>query len=180
MADKIQTNPETPIYFANLGLPQDSGLIPNNFPVAAFSAQSLNAGSGWMSSAYDLGPGPRTTIFEWRASGRVNKNAAIGTGISIFVIPMDPVSNLVDGNLGSGNSLVAPFNCRRNLQSLGMLEQDGTVPGGDPDGYNTLLTSGLVQIYSRAFSVMYWNSTSYALAPSGQLLKFTPIPDEVE
>ena len=168
MASKIKTDPEPSIYFL---APSDSGLVPSGNLMSFFTPGNLPPASGRVSNLYDLGPGPRTSLFEWRAVTQLSAGSG-NTGQTIEqYIACSNDGNLIDGMVPKTDSYITNPDQRRNLSYLG---------GVTIDGNSTLITSGLTQIFSRYVSVSWWNSTSNNLGPSGHMLILTPVPDELQ
>ena len=173
MPNKIKIDPETPIYFVD---PAVSGTLPQaGSSLVKFTASSLLNGSGYMSDLLDLGPGPRTNLFEWRSSVTTGSSPIVGQAVEQYLVCSDGVN--VDGNLGSGNQLVTAFDKRRNLMNIGSVMVDSSITGN-----NTFITSNFIQIYSRYVAVFWWNNTGVPLAnyPSGNFMILTPVPDEIQ
>lgn len=167
MTNKIKTDPETAIVFCSAsGNP--------NMPLGAFWVQFnvdyLPPGSGHLSAQYDLGPGPRTTLFEWRQVSQIIPSGTIGNSVESHIVCGNGV--FTDGNFSGGDQVVANPDGRRNIHYLGATEIDAS-------GNAMLVTSGLTQIYSRYTQVMFWNNTTQNLA-SGSMLILTPVPDELQ
>lgn len=168
MPSKIKTDPETPIYFLS---PADSGLVPSGNLINFFMPSNLPAGSGQCSNLYNLGSPPRTTLFEWRSIAPLTIGSGnVGQTIEQYIACSND-GQTIDGSLPvTGTGLQNPDQ-RRNLGYIGPLTLDGNP---------TLITSGFVQIFSQYVSVMWWNSTTNALAPSGNMVILTPVPDELQ
>lgn len=166
MPNKIYTNPETPIVFQPSGNPFPSGAgIPSGV-VVNFVPDSTPGGNGRISAQYDLGPGPRATLFEWR--GRANTNDSVGASVDAYISTSNSV--LQDGALSTAEGPLNAVDKRRNLQFCGSMTVDGSPPSQ---------SSGLVEIFGRYISLVWWNSTSNPLG-TGNYFILTPIPDEIE
>jgi hypothetical protein len=168
MASKIKTDPESSIYFLK---PSDVGLVPSGDSSATFNPSNLPAGSGHNSTLYDLGPGPRTTLFEWRSVAQLSGGSGNpGTSVEQYLACSND-GTLIDGMIPGVDSGLQNPDQRRNLDFMGALTEDGN---------STLVSSGRVHIFSRYVSVVWWNSTPNALGPSGNLVILTPMPDELQ
>lgn len=168
MSSKIKSDPEPSIYFVS---PADSGIVPSGNLINFFTPGNLPPGSGRVSNLYDLGVGPRTTLFEWRAIAQLSAGSGnVGQTIEQYLACSND-KNYVDGMVSKTDSYLTNPDQRRNLGYLG---------GVTLDGNGTLITSGFTQIFSRYVSVAWWNSMTNNLGPSGHLVILTPVPDELQ
>ena len=168
MPSKIKTDPEPAIYFINSA---DVGLVPGGDSHCQFNPGNLPPASGRVSTMWDLGLGPRTSLFEWRSVAQLPwSSGTIGTTVEQYLACSDD-GVLIDGLVPLTDAYLTNSDQRRNLSYLG---------GVTGDGNTTLVNSGVVQIFSRYVSVVWWNSTPVNLGPSGHMLILTPCPDELQ
>jgi hypothetical protein len=173
MPNKIKTNPETPLVFQPSGSPFPSGAgIPSGVIINFNPASMLSIGDSRISDRFDLGPGPRTTLFEWRGTVNCPNGAIPGQTVDAYVVTGNSVTR--DGLLPIVDSPVTSGDKRRNLQFCGSMQVDsfGTPP--DP-----AQSSGLVEIFGRYISVLWWNNMSGPVG-TGSYFILTPVPDEVQ
>lgn len=176
MADLIQTSPQTPLVFQPSGNPFPSGIgFPSGY-IINFKPDLLPVGSGYNSATFDLGVGPRTTLFEWRGKAVVGTGTPIGASVEAYISTSNSV--LKDGFLPSGAAgIISNPDKRRNLQFCGSLVCDNTVPGSSlPDPAQA---AGLTEIFGRYISLMWWNNLTTPLA-SGSYFVLTPVPDIIQ
>lgn len=172
MPNKIKTNPELPIVFQPSNNPFPSGVgMPSGVIVDFRPAGTLNT-AGRISAEYDLGPGPRTTLFEWRGSATLSSGVMVGTSVDAYISTGNSVFK--DGYLPKTEGGISYTEKRRNLQFCGSMVVD--TPGGAPDPANA---AGLVEIFGRYISVMWWNNTNAPLG-TGNCFILTPVPDEIQ
>jgi hypothetical protein len=172
MANKIKTNPETPLVFMPSGNPFPSGAGFPSGVVVNFNPESLPVSGGRISLQFDLGPGPRATLFEWRGRAMPGANVAIGTSIDAYISTSNSVAK--DGSLPTTEGAIVNVDKKRNLMFCGSMVVDSG--GGTPDA---AITSGLVEIYGRYISVAWWNNTNITLG-TGNYFILTPVPDEIQ
>jgi hypothetical protein len=172
MANKIKTNPETPLVFMPSGNPFPSGAGFPSGVVIHFNPETLATGIGRISLQFDLGPGPRTTLFEWRGRAMPGANPNVGTSIDAYISTSN--SSAKDGNLPTTEGAIVNADKRRNLLVCGSMVVDSG--GGTPD---PAIDSGLIEIYGRYISVVWWNSTNVPLG-TGNFFILTPVPDEIQ
>lgn len=172
MANKIKTNPETPLVFMPSGNPFPSGAGFPSGVVIHFNPESLATGVGRISNQFDLGPGPRATLFEWRGRAMPGASPTIGTSIDAYVSTSS--SSAKDGDLPTVESGLVNAEKRRNLMFCGSMVVDSG--GATP---SPAIAAGVVEIYGRYLSVAWWNYTNTVLG-TGNFFVLTPIPDEVQ
>lgn len=171
MPNKIKTNPETPIIFQPSGNPLPTGAGFTSGTIVHFVADSIGSGVGRISNQYDLGVGPRTTLFEWRGTAVVNSGAAIGTTVDSYFSTSNSVCK--DGALSVTEGSLTNENKKKNLQFCGSMVVDSS---GNPDPAQS---SGLIEIFGRYISLVWWNNTNISLG-TGNYLILTPVPDEIQ
>ena len=168
MPSKIKTDPEAAIYFLKTS---DNVLVPSGDYSQTFDPSNLPAGSGHVSTLFDLGPGPRTTLFEWRSVAKLaSPSGTTGSAVEQYLACSND-GNLIDGMMPATDSGLQNPDQKRNLTFFGGLVSDGN---------STLVNSGQVQIFSRYVSVCWWNNTASPIGPSGNMVILTPIPDELQ
>lgn len=172
MANKIKTNPEARQLFNWQG---PSGASPGISGATLFTPAGLPNGSGWKSDVYDLGPGVRNNLFEWRAKTAAVSLATPGTGFEWYLATSDD-NVLWDANLGSGNRVVLEPEKRLNLQAVGSCRAD-SASSGVP-----FVSSGLVSVYARYVAVVGFNMLGSDLTQTAgdHLFQLTPVPDEIQ
>lgn len=172
MPNKIKTNPETPIVFQPSGNPFPSGAgIPSGV-VVNFVPANTGPGAGRISTQFDLGPGPRTTLFEWRGKAVVGVGSVIGSTVDAYFATSNSVTQ--DGTLLTAEGPLNTIDKRRNLQFCGAMTVDNNNNPPDP-----AQSSGLVEVFGRYISLVWWNNTSVPLS-SGNFFVLTPVPDEIQ
>jgi hypothetical protein len=171
--NKIKTNPETPIVFQPSNNPFPSGAgMPNGVIVDFRPAGTANA-AGRISAEYDLGPGPRTTLFEWRGNATFGSGVTVGTSVDAYISTSNSVFK--DGHLPTTEGPVVYAEKRRNLQFCGSMVADTPVNNPLEPGN----AAGLVEIFGRYISLLWWNNTNAPLG-TGNCFILTPVPDEVQ
>jgi hypothetical protein len=163
MPSKIKTNPETPLVFQKSTDAFPTGIGFPSGVIVDFRADSLPPGSGALSIQFDLGPGPRTTLFLFRMKAVTDVSATIGLSVDAFIA--NSISVIEDGTLSNQNKC-------RNLQWCGAAQCDYP---GDP-----AISTGLVEIFSRYISLVWWNNTDQNLGSTGNYFVLTPMPDEIQ
>lgn len=172
MANLIQTYPQTPLVFQPSGRAFPSGVgIPSGV-IINFTPDSLGTGIGYISNQYDLGPGPRTTLFDWRGNATLTNGANVGGSVDVYISTSNSVYQ--DGKLPQTNGQISSLDKRRNLMFCGSLTCDST--GSNPD---PAIAVGLIEIFSRYISVAWFNNTGAPLG-TGNCFILTPVPDEIE
>jgi hypothetical protein len=174
MPNKIKTNPETPIIFMPTGSPVPTGVGMPTATVVNFNPDALSSNVGRISLQQDLGPGPRTTMFEWRGKAIPGSGTAVGDTVEIYVCTSNSVAQ--DGNLPKTEGPVVNADKRRNLQVCGSLVVDSGGLGTSPE---PMIGAGVIEIFGRYISAFWWNNTGLSLG-SGNYLILTPIPDEIQ
>jgi hypothetical protein len=172
MPNKIKTNPETPIVFQPSGNTFPSGAgIPSGI-VVNFVPDNTAAGSGRISAEYDLGPGPRTTLYEWRGGANVGAGSTVGATVDAYLATSNSV--LKDGALSTAEGPLTTPDKRRNLQFCGAMAVDN--PNSPP---GPAQAAGLVEVFGRYVSLVWWNNTNVPLG-TGNYFVLTPVPDEIQ
>jgi hypothetical protein len=171
MPNKIKTNPETPVIFQPTGSPVATGAGFAGGNVVHFVADALPTGQGRISTEYDLGTGPRTTLFEWRGKAIPTSGASIGSTIAMYLSTSNSVAKdgalpVIEGSMNARDKV-------RNLPWANTLQVDTS---GNPD---PAISSGLVEIYGRYISLVWWNDTEQPLG-TGNYFILTPVPDEIQ
>jgi hypothetical protein len=172
MPNKIKTNPETPIVFQPSGNPFPSGPGMPSGVVVNFVPASTPPGAGRISAQFDLGPGPRTTLFEWRGKAAIGAGSVVGATVDAYLSTSNSVAQ--DAALSTAEGPLTAVDKRRNLQFCGAMTVDNTNTPPDP-----AQSSGLVEVFGRYISLVWWNNTSVPLS-SGNLFVLTPVPDEIK
>jgi hypothetical protein len=177
MANKIKTNPETPIYFQSSGAASPPAPPPGQppSPVIAFTAEGLGSGVGRVSDRHDLGTGPRTTLFEWRAVVTVSSGTlTLGYPVEFYMATSD--GTLQDGPIGINDATLS-VDKRSNLMFIG-----GVIADAQPNGSINYQSSGLIEIYGRYINLVWWNNLALPLSNTvgSQLFILTPVPDEIQ
>ena len=175
MPTKIKTNPETPLVFQPSGTPFPSGVGFPSGVIVNFAVDGMASGVGHISNRYDFGPGPRTTLFEWRGNAILSSGTPIGATVDTYISTDNSVFK--DGKLPTVDSVVSSFDKRRNLMFCGSLTCDS--PGGVSGVPDPAISAGIVEIFARYISVVWFNNTNYPLG-TGNCFILTPIPDEIE
>ena len=173
MAHKVYSHPETPICFKPAANAFPTGVgIPSGVSVT-FSVDSLPSGQGRISNQYDLGVGPRATLFEWRAKAVLaSTSGALGASVEAYICTSNSVCN--DGSLTQADAALTDAERRRNLQYVGAVVVDTTGVGA-----GNLQSAGLVEIFGRYISATWWNNTNLPLS-TGNYFILTPVPDEIQ
>lgn len=172
MANTIQTSPGPKTLFNWQG---PSGVSPGIAGAVQFTPEGMAQGTLYKSDVWDLGSGVRNNLFEWRAKAAV-AGGTVGGTVDIFFSTSDDGS-LFDGNLGSGNAAVSGADKRRNLQYVGAVQVDQSGSGSV-----AFVSSGLVQVYARYLSVVWFDQTGQSLSSTNgdNLFQLTPVPDQIE
>jgi hypothetical protein len=177
MPNKVYTANEQRIFFVAPTVA--SGLQNTSILVAG-----LPHGSGYVSDPRDLGPFPRTTLFNWRARMACQSNPTLNGKLQLFWAGFDnpddisPTGTLIgmDGNLGSGNHMIAGRERKSNLQFLGSITADRSESGV------AFTSSGQCQLQSRFGSLVAWNETGAQLSTQDNAFVFslTFAPEEIQ
>jgi hypothetical protein len=167
--NKIKTNPETPIVFQPSNNPFPSGPGMPSGVIVDFRPASTASNAGRISAEYDLGQGPRTTLFEWRGNATIGSGATVGTSVDAYISTSNSVFK--DGHMPTTEGAIASTDKRRNLQFCGSMVVDSAT---DPAN-----AAGVVEIFGRYISVLWWNNTNVPLG-TGNCFILTPVPDEIQ
>ncbi len=180
MSNIIQTTPQDPICFLPAANPFPTGVGMPSGTSVGFEVDNLMASQGLTSTQYDLGLGPRTTLFEWRGRATFASGNAIGSSSG------SPVGATIEAYLSTSNSVAqdgylanatgfSNAEKRRNLQFAGGMSIDSPSGTTLPDPAQA---AGVVEIFARYVSVVWWNSTNSTLG-TGNYFILTPIPDTI-
>ena len=162
MPSKIYSAPETAITFKSSG-----GIV-------TFTPTSVANGAGRISAQWDRGAGSKPTRYKWRVKTKAAAALVVGTELEIYFATSD--GTIVDGNQGTADAAVSAADKRRNLQPVGTIRADSTSNGEVQHG------SGIVWIFDRYVSVVWWNALGQALSGTAGDHEFilTPVPDEIQ
>lgn len=162
MANKVYAAPETAISFKSSG-----GDV-------TFTPTSVANGAGRISAQWDRGTGSKPMRYKWRAKTKAGAALAVGTQLEIYFSTSD--GTIQDGNQSTSDAAFAAGDKRRNLQPVGVIEADST-SNGEPQ-----YASGVVWIFDRYVSVVWWNALGQALSGTAGDHEFTltAVPDEVQ
>lgn len=162
MANKIYANPETAIAFASSG-----GDV-------VFTPTSVANGAGRISAQWDRGAGSKPVRYKWRAKTKAAAALTAGAILGIYLSTSN--GTVQDGNLGTVDAALSDINKLNNLQSVGGIVADSTVNG------ELQYASGIIEIYDRYVSVVWWNALGQALSGTAgdHTFTLTPIPDEIQ
>ena len=162
MANKIYVAPETAIVFKNSG--GDVTFTPKNVANAA----------GRISAQWDRGSGSKPGRYYWRVHTKFQAGLTVGNALEVYFATSDGTD--VDGNQGTTDAAFSAADKRRNLQFVGTVVADSTSSG------EVQIASGLVEVYTRYLSVVWWNATGQTLTntDSDHTFTLTPVPDEIQ
>lgn len=162
MPNKVYINPETAVTFAPSG-----GNV-------AFTVTSLANNAGRISAQWDRGSGAKPARYVWRAKTKASAALTAGTALDIFMSTSN--GSIQDGNLGTSDAAISSVEKMNNLRGCGAIIADSTT-SGEP-----LQSSGIVTIYDRYVSVVWWNRLGQALTgtASDHAFVLTPVPDEIQ
>lgn len=162
MANKVYTATETAISFKSSG-----GDV-------TFTPQNVASAAGRISARWDRGAGSKAGRYKWRAKTKAGAALAVGAQLEIFLATSD--GTIVDGNQGTSDAVFSAGDKRRNLQPVGVIEADSTTNG------EVQHASGIVWIFDRYISVVWWNALGQTLTNTAGDHEFilTPIPDEIQ
>lgn len=162
MANKIYVAPETAISFKASG--GDVTFTPQNVANAA----------GRISAQWDRGAGSKPARYVWRAHTKAGAALAIGATLEIYFATSDGTD--VDGNQSTSDAAFAAADKRRNLQFVGTVVADSTTNG------EVQIGSGVIEIFTRYLSVVWWNNLGQTLTNTAgdHTFTLTPVPDEIQ
>lgn len=162
MPSKVYIAPETAITFKSTG-----GTV-------TFTPTSVANGAGRISDQHDRGSGSKPGRYRWRARTKFASALTVGNLMQIYLATSD--GTYVDGNLGTSDAGLSAVDKLRNLRPVGNVEADSTSSG------EVQIASGIVWIYERYVSVVWWNAALIALSATAGDHEFTlePIPDEAQ
>lgn len=162
MANKVYAAPETAIVFKSSG-----GDV-------TFTPTSVANAAGRISAQWDRGSGSKPARYYWRAVTKAAAALAVGVQLEIYFATSD--GTYIDGNQSTSDAAFSATDKRRNLQAVGVIEADSTTNG------EVQIASGIVWIFTRYVSVVWWNALGQSLSStaSDHLFTLTPIPDEVQ
>lgn len=162
MANKIYAAPETAITF------QDSG------GTVVLSLQNLAFGAGRISARRDRGAGSQPVVYEWRAVIQFETAPALDEVVEIYLSTSD--GTYADGTIGTADAALTSDK-RKNLKLLGLVRADTTSVTTD------IVASGIVEIYSRYFSIGVWNGSAadnLENTANASKIILTPYPPEIQ
>lgn len=164
MPNKVYTNTETDIYFGS-----------GTAPTVEFSPEGLPIGSGQISTSKDLGAFPHSSIYRWIAQTSVAGTGSLNGAVEMY-LATSPDNSRFDGGLTANNSMIGNSNVKKNLHWMGSI---GVQTVGSGALY---VTSGIVEIYNRYVSLVWFNQSQAKLWPVSGVhqLILTPIPDEIQ
>lgn len=162
MANKIYVNPETAITFKASG--GDVVFTPKNVASAA----------GRISAQWDRGSGAKPGRYVWRVHTKASAGLTVGNALEIYFATSDGTD--VDGNQGTSDAAFSAADKRRNLQFVGSVVADSTSSG------EVQIGSGVVEIFVRYLSVVWWNAFGQTLTNTDgdHTFTLTPVPDEIQ
>ena len=162
MANKVYVNPETAITFKASG-----GDV-------VFTNTSVANAAGRISAQWDRGSGAKPARYVWRAHTKAGAALAVGNALEIYFATSDGTD--VDGNQGTSDAAFSAADKRRNLQFVGLVVADSTSNG------EVQIASGVVEIYTRYVSVVWWNGLGQTLSSTAgdHTFTLTPVPDEIQ
>jgi hypothetical protein len=152
--------PETPITF------QDSGGTVD-ITLAGLATQGAR-----ISDRYDRGAGSKPRRYEWRFVCQWTNTPAQWGQVQLFLVESD--GTYADGNYGTSDAAVSPL--------------PNTVPFfgrtwvTNATANSNFVTSGVLQINDRYFSIIIYNAGSVAFRNTANINYFilTPIPEETQ
>ena len=162
MANKVYVAPETAISFKSSG-----GDV-------VFTPASVANGAGRISAQWDRGSGSKPARYVWRVHTKAAAALAVGVALEIYFATSDGTD--VDGNQGTSDAAFSAADKRRNLQFVGTVVADSTTNG------EVQISSGVVEIYTRYVSVVWWNALGQSLTGTNgdHTFTLTPVPDEIQ
>lgn len=124
---------------------------------------------GYVSDGYDLGPAPRTNLFEWRARVGFNNSPNQFTECGMYLLLSGSDNTTA---LGSGDAPLPANYLPVNLQGVGSVAYDGSSP---------MLVSGRIRIQDRQVATVWEMFGPGGLDSSiNPYFMLIPIPDEIE
>jgi len=163
MANKIYTNPGTPIVFKGTG------------GDATFTTANLAFGAGRVSGQVDRGAGAKAKLHEVTAIVQWAATAVIGDACEVYIFESD--GTYQDGAVGTADAALATAK-RRNGMLVGAVICDNTT-----GATNVVARFRDVPLTSRYFSVGFWNasaSKNLQNTANVSLVIVTPNPDEIQ
>lgn len=162
MANKIYIDPEAAITFKASG-----GTV-------LFTPTSVANNAGRISTQWDRGAGAVPSRYIWRAHTKFAAALAVPASLEIYFATSDGTD--VDGNQGTTDAAFSAADKRRNLQFVGTINADSTSNG------EVQIASGVVEIFARYVSVVWWNAMGQALTGTAgdHTFSLTAVPDEVQ
>jgi hypothetical protein len=170
MPNIILQQEESPFIFTSSDNDTNS-LFPSGATFIDFDVSSSTAQGLVVSAICDLGPAPRTSLFEWRARVSFGTTKSADADVEFYLATSD--GRYGDGGFGSGKTPPANFN-PDNLLSLGIASQITSSPVAQVSG-RTRITSRFVNV------VAFLPSSSGAWdTATDSYVMLTPVPTEVE
>ena len=162
MANKIYVAPETAIVFKASG-----GDV-------TFTPKNVANGAGRRSAQWDRGSGSKPARYVWRVHTKAAAGLTVGNALEVYFATSDGTD--VDGNQGTTDAAFSAADKRRNLRYVGSVIADDTTNG------EVQIASGVVEIYTRYVSVVWWNAFGQTLTnvDADHTFSLTPVPDEVQ
>lgn len=162
MANQVLISPGTVVTFKASG--GDVVFTPKNVANAA----------GRISAQWDRGSGSKPGRYKWRAHTKFQAGLTVPNVLEIYFATSDGTD--VDGNQSTADAAFAASDKRRNLQFVGVINADSTSSG------EVHIASGVVEIFDRYVSVVWWNAMGQSLTNTDgdHTFTLTPIPDEIQ
>lgn len=162
MANKIYVAPETAVSFKASG-----GTV-------TFTPKNVANAAGRISAQWDRGSGSVPGRYYWRAHTKFQAGLTVGNALEIYFATSDGTD--VDGNQGTSDAAFSAADKRRNLHYVGSVVADSTSSG------EVQIGSGVVEIYTRYVSVVWWNASGQTLTNTDgdHTFTLTPVPDEIQ
>ena len=171
MANLIYRNRETTLWFVPAAATQAED--------AAIELASLAAGAGVQSAQIDLGEGPVSALYEWRAFAQFGATPVLDETIDIYLKTAGSSASATahpDNDDGVSASAVSAIDKLNNLHYIGSIVVDEAAADVE------MVASGTVYITARAIQVVFWNGTADVLTSDDDEHGFmlSPVPDEIQ
>ena len=171
MANKNYVVTETSLFFVPAAAAQAEDAI--------FEVDGLGSAAGHQSAQFDLGTTARSQLYEWRAFVQFATAPVVGETVRIYLKTAGTSASATahpDNDDGTGDLAVSAEDKLKNLHLIGNIIVDEAAANIE------MVSSGTVEIRSRAINVVFWNATADALTTdvdeNGFIL--TPVPDELQ
>ena len=170
MANKVKIHEELPFVFTASGNYTNPN-FPSGTTFINWDTVAASTGGVVLSAICDLGPAPRTNLFEWRSRvwAGSGTNSSSGQDMDFYLATSNNVYG--DGGYGSGMSAPATF-APQNLQPLGGVRCPISNTSGQASG-RVRITERYVFVAGYS-SYTDWDSSHYSY------FMLTPVPLEVQ